>query len=222
MAVLGIVALWLAFAASHVAFSSLRLRPRLVGALGERGFQGAYSLVALATFVPMVSLYFHHPHQGPALWYLGSLPGVRWIAYVAMALALTLTIGGFLRPSPAGMIPGKTQVHGVLRITRHPVFMGVGSFGLVHLLVAHLNAAELAFFAGFPLFAVVGCWHQDQRKLAGGDPAFQQFVAETAFLPFSRRGGLRGLLESPAAAVLGVGTTVLIRWFHPVWFGGAA
>ena len=37
-ATLAILGLWLAFAVTHIAMSSLRWRPRLVGALGERGF----------------------------------------------------------------------------------------------------------------------------------------------------------------------------------------
>ena len=207
MAVFAIVALWIAFAATHMGLASVRLRPRLVSRLGERGYQGVYSLVALATFVPMVSLYFRNQHLGPHLWYLGHLPAVRWLAYLAMAVALVLMVGGLIQP------------RGVLRITRHPLFMGAGLFGLVHLLVANLNAAELAFFAGFPIFAVIGCRHQDLRKLASGDPAFARFHAETAFT----RGDLpRAVAESAPAIVLGVGLTLLLRWFHAGWFGGAA
>ncbi len=222
MAVFAIVALWIAFAATHMGLASVSLRPRLVSRLGERGYQGVYSLVALATFVPMVSLYFRNQHLGPHLWYLGHLPAVRWLAYLAMAVALVLMVGGLIQPSPAGIAPGRPEPRGVLRITRHPLFMGAGLFGLVHLLVANLNAAELAFFAGFPIFAVIGCRHQDLRKLASGDPAFVRFHAETAFLPFTRGDLLRALAESAPAIVVGLGLTLLLRWFHAGWFGGAA
>ncbi|MFT5696059.1 MAG: putative membrane protein [Myxococcota bacterium] len=40
--------LWLAFAATHVAMSSLKLRPQLVKLLTPGGFLGVYSLVAFA------------------------------------------------------------------------------------------------------------------------------------------------------------------------------
>lgn len=222
MAVLGIVALWLAFAATHMGMASASLRPRLVSRLGERGYQAVFSLVALATFVPLVGLYFDHQHAGPHLWYLGHLTAVRWMAYLGMAVALTLMVGGLIQPSPAGMVPGRAEVRGVLRITRHPLFMGAGLFGAIHLLVANLDAAELAFFAGFPVFAWVGCRHQDQRKLAAGDPSYAGFHAETAFLPFAKAGSLRGLRESLPAVAVGAGLTVALRWFHPGWFGGAA
>ncbi len=63
MAVAGIVALWIAFAATHMGLSSLRLRPRLVSALGQRVFLALYSVIALAVFVPMVSLYFGNKQE---------------------------------------------------------------------------------------------------------------------------------------------------------------
>lgn len=219
MAVAGIVALWIAFAATHVGLSSLRLRPRLVAALGQRGFLGLYSLVALATFVPMVSLYFRNKHAGPQLWNLGAVPGMRWAVYIGLGAALVLAVAGLIRPSPASLIPGPTQVAGVFRITRHPLFMGVGLFGLLHLLVANVNAAELAFFGGLPLFALVGCAHQDRRKLATAGEDFRSFHDQTPFLPFTGRETLRGIAEIPLALVLGVGLTVLLRWLHPLWFG---
>ena len=104
---------------------------------------------------------------------------------------------------------------------RHPAFMRAGLFGLVHLMVANVNAAELVFFAGFPVFAVLGCRHQDQRRRAAGGEALQRFYGQTAFLPFARGGALAGLRESPLAVALGVGSTLLLRDFHPGWFGGA-
>ena len=43
-----IVLLWVAFAATHMGLSSVGLRPRLTALLGERPFQGVYSLIAFA------------------------------------------------------------------------------------------------------------------------------------------------------------------------------
>ena len=219
MAVAGIVALWIAFAATHMGLSSLRLRPRLVSALGQRGFLALYSVIALAIFVPMVSLYFGNKHAGAHLWSLGAIPGMRWAVYLGLGTAFVLTLAGLIRPSPAGLLPGPAQVAGVYRITRHPAFMGVGLFGLLHLLVASVNAAELAFFGGLPVFALVGCAHQDRRKLVTAGEDFRSFHAQTSFLPFTGRGTLRGIAEMPVALLLGVVLTVVLRWFHPLWFG---
>ncbi len=215
-----ILLLWVLFGATHMGLSSQRLRPRLVTALGLRGFLGLYSLVALALFVPLVSLYFASKHAGPHLWYLGAYPAVRWLVYAGMGAAFVLTLGGLLTPSPASLGGGRAEVRGVLRLTRHPVFMGVGLFGLLHLVAARVNAAELAFFAGFPLFAWLGCRHQDRRKLAGGGEEFARFCAATPFLPFSGPGRWRGLAEMPFAIALGIAAALLVRLYvHPRWLG---
>jgi uncharacterized membrane protein len=220
-----ILVLWIAFAATHMGLSARSLRPRLVAALGERPFAGVYSLVALAIFVPLVWIYFANQHAGPHLWYLGGSGAVRWLVYVGMALALCLVIGGLARPSPASMAAatgGEAEPRGVLRITRHPVFMGFGLFGLVHLLGANVNAAELTFFGGFPVFALLGCWHQDRRKLATLGDSYRRFHGQTALLPFARGGLVAAVGEAYVPIAIGVAISVLLRLVHPSWFGGAA
>jgi len=219
MAALAIAALWITFGATHMLLSSQALRPRLVGALGDRAFLGVYSLVALAVFVPLVSVYFANQHAGPHLFYLGGLPGVRWIAYGMMGAAFALVVAGVARPSPASLSPGRPEPAGALRITRHPVFMATGLFGLAHLLSASVNASELAFFAGFPFFALLGSWHQDMRKLASGDEAFRYFHDATPFLPFSRPGAVPlALREDAIPIVIGIGVTFVVRYFHAALF----
>lgn len=220
-AAFAIAGLWIAFAATHMGLSSLRWRPRLVAALGRLGFLGLYSLVALAIFVPMVSIYFANQHAGPHLWYLGYWTPVRWGVYLGMALALSLVVGGLIQPSPASMTGGRAEARGMLRITRHPLIMGFGVFGLLHLLAANVNASELAFFAGFPIFAVIGCRHQDQRKLVIQGEPYRRFCAETSLLPFGRGGLPQALRESYGIVAVAVGLAVALRAVHPSWFGGA-
>jgi len=214
-----IVAWWLAFTVTHMGLSSVRVRGRLVATLGERGFLGVYSLVAFATFVPLVGFYFSHKHEGPFLWYLGALPVVRWLMYAGMVLVLSLIVAALLRPSPAAIAPGKAEVAGAYHITRHPMFMAVGLYGLLHLLVARVNATELAFFAGFPLFAWLGCRHQDRRKLATAGETFARFHAATVFLPFTGPGALQGLREMRLPLALGAGLAIGLRLFHARLFG---
>lgn len=213
-----LVGLWIAFGVTHIAMSSLRWRPRLVAALGEVGFQGVYSLVALAIFVPLVTLYFRHKHAGPFLWSLGGVPGLRWIIYAGMGVAFSLAVAGLVRRSPASLGPGKAEVRGVFHVTRHPLFMGVGLFGLLHLGVAAVNAAELAFFGGFPIFVWLGCRHQDQRKLVTAGEAFRRFHAGTSFLP-RPTGILAALREQPVPIAAAIALTATLRWLHPSLFG---
>jgi uncharacterized membrane protein len=212
--------LWLGFAGSHMGLSSRGIRPWLVARLGPGGFLALYSLVSFAFFVPLVWTYFANKHAGPLLWSVPVGSGLRWVIYAGMAIAFVLVVAGLVRPSPAGMIPGDPTPRGALRITRHPLFMGFGIFGLLHL-IPNGHAADVAFFAGFPLFAIVGCRHQDQRKLADGPPGYREFHRETPFLPFTGPATAQGIREmGPLLIALGVGVTLLLRWIHPSWFGG--
>lgn len=215
-----IVMLWVAFAVTHVGLSSLPVRQRLVNGIGAAAFQGLYSVVALAIFVPLVWTYFAHKHAGPLLWSIPIGTPLRWGIYAGMALAFILMVSGLVRPSLANMVPGDPTPRGAQRLTRHPLFMGLGLFGLLHL-IPNGNAADVAFFGGFPAFAILGCWHQDLRKLAVGPPEYPAFHRGTPFLPFTGRETALGLRElGPAVILGGVGITWLVRYFHPTWFGG--
>lgn len=212
-----IAALWLAFAASHMGLSSQRLRPRLVARLGESGFLGFYSLVAFATFVPLVWFYWESRHAGALLWTLAPGPLLRWALYAGMGVAWVLVVVSLVQPSPVLVgASGDTRVRGAHLLTRHPLFMGLALFGALHLaLMPAVFAADGVFFAGFTLFSVVGAWHQDRRKLVTAGESFRAWHAATPFLPFTGCETLRGLRELPPLGVLaGVLLTLTLRWLH--------
>jgi uncharacterized membrane protein len=217
-----IVLLWFAFAISHMVLSSLTLRPRIVALLGDKGFAGAYSLIALAAFVPMVSVYFGNKHSGPMIWSVAMTPPIEGFVTVVMGLAVVLLVAGIVTPSPVAMtVPSgqAVEVRGIHYITRHGVFMAAGLFGLVHL-IPNGFASDIAFFAGFPIFAIVGCLHQDRRKLTTDSDRYVEFHAATPLIPFTGKQTLRGLRElSPIAYVVGIGLAVTLRFFHGQWFG---
>jgi uncharacterized membrane protein len=217
-----IAALWILFAATHMGLSSQGPRSRLVARLGDLGFQGAYSLVALVIFVPLVWTYYAHKHAGPYLWNLSWLPGVRWIGIVMVGAALVLIVAGLVQPSPASLRPGRPAVRGVARITRHPLLMGFGLWGVAHLLLAIVHMSELVFFGGFAVFAVIGCEHQDQRKLATQGESYRAYVAATPFLPFASRSFARGLVEMPMpiAIAAGIALAWVLRQYAHGWLAG--
>lgn len=210
-----ILVLWIAFTGTHVALSSPSLRDPLVARLREGGFQAFYSLVALATFVPLVWVYMESRHAGPLLW--GNPLGLisLWVFDVALAIGVGLMVAGFAQPSPASIAgPRAGSAHGVHRITRHAVFMGFGIVGALHL-IPNGYASDVVFFGGLPLFVLIGCRHQDQRKRAGADPALQAWLDATPFLPFTGADTARGLREIPLWVIgLGIAVTVGLRWLH--------
>ena len=213
-----IVMLWVAFAGTHMLLSSSRLRPGLVRALGEAGFLAGYSLVSFATFVPLVWVYFANKHGGALLWAPALGPVLRWVIYLGMTVAFVLLVAALMTPSPVSIAaPDNVALRGVHRLTRHGLFMGLGLFGLLHLVV-NGYATDVAFFAGFPIFAVLGSWHQDLRKRESLD-GYREFCAKTPFLPFTGRETLRGLRElSPVAVVIGAAVAIVLRWYHHLLF----
>ena len=219
---LWILLLWLAFGLSHTVLSSVRVRPTLVRVLSERGFEGVYSLIALAVFVPLVWVYFAHKHTGALLWAVSVTPGVYWFVYVGMAIAFVLVVSGLMTPSPSATRAkpgeGPAQPRGIHFITRHALFMGFGLFGLLHL-IPNGFASDIAFFAGFPIFAVIGCIHQDRRKLTLEPERYRAFYDATPLIPFTGRNTFRGLRElSPMAVLIGLALTWGVRHFHSAWF----
>jgi len=214
---LAVALLWAVFAATHMGLSSRSLRPRIAGALGERGFLGVYSLVAFASFVPLVWVYLSHRHQGASLWALPIGSAGLGAIYAGQLVAWTLAVAGLASPSPATVgLPEERrprEPRGVHRVTRHPLFMGLGLAGLLHLPVNGF-ASDVAFWAGFPLFAVLGCAHQDARKRAT-QPGYADWAAATPFLPVPGAGAGRGLRELPPAVVAaGLAVTVGLRLLH--------
>jgi len=92
---------WSAFVGTHMVLSSLPVRGRLVAKLGEKPFLGIYSLVAFATFVPLVSVYLDNRHAGGLLWALAAVPGIRQLAMLLAVLGVALTVAAVIQPSPA-------------------------------------------------------------------------------------------------------------------------
>lgn len=222
----GVVLGWLAFGGSHTALSHPPVRARLIARLGERGFLLAYSLVALAIFVPLVSTFFANRIATPVpLAALVRVPGVWWLTMALMLVALPLVVLGFASPNPVSTLTGRgaSGAAGALRITRHPGFMGVALAGLAHLLV---NPAPIdrAFFGGLFLYCLVGCAHQDWRRRRAGGPVLEPFFAETSFLPFVAilQGRNRLVFRElrPTLLLGALGAYAALFAFHHRIFGG--
>jgi uncharacterized membrane protein len=208
-----IVLLWIAFTATHLGLASVRVEPKLRAKLGDVAFLGLYSVVALALFVPLITIYFGNRHAGPWLWVVTVGPALRVLLYLGMTLGLILAVGSLLRPSPASLLPNApADARGVYRVTRHPLVLGLALIWALHL-IPNASTADVAFFGGFLLFSLAGAWHQDARKLQADDPKLREFIAATSFLPFGR--GVAGLAELPPLVVaLGVVAALGIRWLH--------
>jgi len=213
-----------AFLASHLGLSSTAVRGRLVERLGEKGFRGVYSLVALLALGAMIAGYAHAAASLHFLWFPGH--GLRHLPLLVMPVALMLIAGGVLAPNPSAVgmtdaLDRSEPARGVLRVTRHPVMWGIALWAGVHVL-ANGDAASLLFFGGLLLTAVLGSLHLDRRMAAEQGERWRRFAAVTSYLPFAALlGGRQRWVWSELAwpAAWGLGAFALLLALHPYLFG---
>lgn len=226
MSPVGWILLWaLLFLLTHLVISSAMVRPRMVAALGDDTFRGGFTLISLGTFIPLVLEFAWHKHAGAMLWNLRADPLVRWLVWVMMLLALIVIVAGLINPSPAARyVPGEEAApSGILKITRHPLFVGLAMFGIAHMIMNGW-AGDLIFFGTFPALAIIGGIHQDRRKLREIGPRYVSFKEATSFVPFAalisgRQKFSRG--DAPWTAIgIGAALTIAIVIVHPFLFGG--
>jgi uncharacterized membrane protein len=166
-----------AFVATHFV-TSTPLRPVLVRAIGERPYQGLYSLVALGALVWMIWAY----RQAPAepLWV-----GLRALPGLVMPFALVLLACGYWRnPTMVGadkLLKSDEPARGIIRITRHPLMWAIMLWAAAHIL-ARGDTRSLVFFGGFLALAALGTLLMDHRKRA--NPDWARFAALTSNVPF--------------------------------------
>ena len=166
-----------AFVLTHLV-SGTALRPKLVGALGEWPYRGAYSALALITLGAMIWAYIGVPRE--PLW-----PALRLAPIIVTPIAFVYIACGYFRnPTMVGadkLLKSDDPARGIIRITRHPIMWGVMLWAAAHVLGAG-NLRGLVFFGGLFLVALIGTLSMDRRKRA--NPDFARFAAVTSHVPF--------------------------------------
>jgi uncharacterized membrane protein len=198
----------IAFVGTHFLLSH-PLRGPLVRAMGEKPFQGLYSLISLITFGLMI--YFYRViGREPPLWDAGE---AGWIAgTVLMWLGSIFFVGSFLKNPAFPGAPGPVgRPTGIFRITRHPMMWGFAIWAAVHLMILG-QPKSLVFDGAIILLALAGAFGQDAKKARAMGDAWHEWTAQTAFVPFTR-----GLAYPGTIALVG-GTIffLLATWVHPM------
>ena len=185
------------------------LRAPLVGRLGEKGFQGLYSILSLLTFGLMI--YFYRViGREPQVWNFGEW--VWPVGAVLMWLGSILFVGSLLgNPAlPGARLERGKAPQGVFAITRHPMMWGFAIWAAVHFAVMGTGKA-LVFDGAIFFLAVVGSIGQDAKKRKLMGERFHEWTAQTAFIPFARGIAWPGM----TAFVGGTLLFLLATWLHP-------
>lgn len=218
-----VVAAAIVFVGSHFLLSH-PLRRRLVGAMGELGFMGVYSVVAIATFGWLIVAYLKAPLTSP-LWPVGD--GIWALVTVVMLIAAILLMGSLIRnPAlPTGGKPGALPVAalGVFAVTRHPMMWSFALWGLCHIAVFPV-AKNIVLAAAIVVLALIGAALQDRKKERLQPDLWPAWESKTSYLPFAAiaagrarfgRFGLHTLLG-------GLVVWLVATWAHQPLAGWAA
>jgi len=205
----------IAFVGFHFLLSH-PLRAPIVTRIGEKGFLGVYSLIALITLGGMAHAYAAMPPQSPlwpvgdTLWAIGSF--VMWLAAVLLVGSL---IGNPAFPDPSGHDKPVPRPRGVFAITRHPMMWSFALWSLVHAAVFPI-AANFVLTAAILILALVGAALQDAKKAKLQPDFWPRWQAVTSYLPFAaiREGRAQGAAAWPGALAL-LGGTLL--WLGATW-----
>lgn len=197
----------IAFVGTHFLLSH-PLRRQLVGAMGEKPFQGLYSLIALITFALMV--YFYRViGREPPLWDAGTLGWI--IGTILMWVASILFVGSFLgNPALVGAPGPRGAPKNVLAITRHPMMWSFALWAAVHLMILGMPKA-IVLDGAIIILALGGAAAQDRKKAGQMGEDWHDWTAQTAFVPFTRGFAYPGTL----ALVGGTLLFLLATWLHP-------
>lgn len=188
------------------------LRGPMVGALGEKGFLGVYSLVSLALIA--WAGFAYSAADGANLW-SASVPVIA-AGHVLMVLAGILFIGSVIAPNPAlvgagGLLQTMEEPRGVIRITRHPMMWSFALWALVHIALSG-RADTLVFAGGIAVLALAGSAGQDARKRRQLGEAWAVYAGKTSYWP---RPAWPGILP----VVLGAALYAALVWLHPLLIG---
>lgn len=213
------------FVGSHFMLSSAALRAPLRERLGESGFRGLYSVVALASLAWMLFAYGAAPYI--ELW---SPPAIlRWVPLLVMPVAFVLVVAGVTIRSPTAVggdalatDSAADPAPGILRVTRHPFLWGVALWALCHLLV-NGDAASWLMMGGVALLAFGGMLHIDQRREAALGGGWGPIKLTTSVLPFAAIASRRTTMDWQGLGwwrpVAGLALYLVFLAAHPLAFG---
>jgi len=209
------------FVATHFV-PSTPLRPGLVAMLGEKGYLGCYSLVALAAIGWMIWTYIKAPYE--RLWVGDEF---RVWALVLMPVSLVSIVAGGMTRNPSAVrqesaLATMGEPRGILRVTRHPIQWGIALWALLHLVVRG-DTASLVFFGGFALLSILGTLLIDARKNRTLGENWRRFASTTSNVPFAAivqgRNQFRFEEIGWKKVLIGLAVYFVFLFLHPFLFG---
>lgn len=215
----------LAFLLTHLGISSTPLRGALVGAIGENGYLGLYTVISFAALGAMIYAWLGI-EQSAFVW----VPGLTAtaVARALMPFSTILVIAGVMSKNPTSVkmdsAVNQDSVDGILKITRHPLQWGIFLWAVAHV-IGNGDQASIVFFGTFALLSGLGTFALDRKYGRREGDAWRRFFATTSNIPlaalFSGKNRLAMSELNWVAIGIGVVLFVLLYVFHD-WVSGVA
>ena len=211
-----------AFAALHLLVSGTRLRDVLVARLGERLYQGLFSLASAVVLGWLIWAY--GKARAPEL---TPLVEWRWLGAALVFVAFLLVVLGLFTQGPTAvgrekLLTREDPARGIHRVTRHPFLWGVALWATVHA-VFNGGAANGLFFGTFILVAVAGTFSIDAKRARAHGENWRRYAALTSNLPFAailqRRNRLVLAEFGLAGPAVAIAAFVAFAMLHARFFG---
>lgn len=215
----------LTFTALHLLVSGTALRGVLVARLGERPYQGLFSLASAGVLGWLIWAYVKARVPAPT-----ALAELGWLAGALVLVAFALVVPGLMTPGPTvvggeKLMNREDPARGIHRVTRHPFLWGVALWAAVHL-AYNPGAANLAFFGTFLVVAVAGTFSIDAKRRRAFGEAWQRYAGLTSNIPFAAIAQKRNRLVLAElgwiAPAIAVAVFVAFALLHARFFGLAA
>jgi uncharacterized membrane protein len=161
------------------------LRGALVAKIGERGFQGLFSLLSVVGLAWIITAYV----GAPVIEVFQPTKGLKHLSFTLVLIAFLFAVPGYLTPNPSAtgqelLLARENPAIGIQRVTRHPFLWGVMFWAAGHL-ISNGDAASLMFFGSFLLTAAVGTVQIDAKRRRLQPDNFARYEAATSNLPFA-------------------------------------
>ena len=175
------------FLCIHLMISGTVLKEQIISSIGSLAYYALFSLFSLVGLI-WICVAYAIAVNDPLNVHLWTAPlFLRIIALVGNFIAFQLVVVGLLSPSPSNLLamrrlPEK-PVHGVIRISRHPVLGGIGVWAFMHILCDG-NLSSWMFFGSILCLCALGANNIDRKRMAVMGEAYASIKRRTSIVPF--------------------------------------
>lgn len=175
------------FLCIHMMVSGTVIKDHIITAIGVRAYYALFSLLSIGGFFWMVGAFFDARTHELNVHFWEAPMALKILAFGVNFIGIMLLVIGILSPSPTNLralsrMP-ENPISGIIRVTRHPVLVGIALLALTHML-CNGNLAAWMFFGTLFALCLLGANHIDVKRDATIGPNYAIIRKHTSIIPF--------------------------------------